>query len=192
MPALAPTITQTAPTDQPCPSGTKVADLAPDAAEVDPGPFTYAVVTGGTNFSITAAELFAAADLSGANDVGVTVTGSDATASPETTATITVGTVTNPPVHITDEYPDNPNIPAQLPPGTTVLPWTNFMVMATKMLRPYARDGVDFVVARPSKDEENVNVYWDDVLLGPRPDAEIQALAEELAAANPYYLPPPA
>jgi hypothetical protein len=185
MPALAPTITQTAAADQPCPTGTKVADLATDAAEVDPGPFTYAVSTGASSFSITAAELFAAVDLTGANAVGVTVTGSDATASPETTATITVGEVVAPPVDTDDPYAGNPQIPPPLPSGTTVLPWELFMRQATLQLRPHARDGVDFVIAKPSREEPMANLHWDDVVLGPRPDAEIQALAEELAAGYP-------
>jgi hypothetical protein len=188
MPALAPTVTQSVAADlTPCPAGTKVADLAPGAGETDPGPFTYTVSTGSAVFSISGVDLNAAVDLSGANDVGVTVTGSDATASPETTATITVGTFVDPPPEETDDpYAGNPQIPAPLPPGTSEMPWEFFMKQATLMLRPNARDGVDFAVDKTEKGTVPANAAWNDAVLGPRPDAEIEALARELAAGSPF------
>jgi hypothetical protein len=191
MPALAPTITQTVATDlTPCPSGTKVADLATDPAEVDPGPFTYA--TADAAFSITAAELFAATDLVGANPVSVTVTGSDATASPATAATITVGeeVVEPPPAEWTsdDGYEDNPAFPP-VPADPQEQGWQYFMTMATLSMFPHARDGVDFVNARADKYSDITNVHWNDVLLGPRPDAEIETLARALAAEAPALNP---
>src|SRR6188472_37417 len=92
MPTLAPTVTQTVAADLwPCPAGTTVATLAPGAGETDPGPFVYAVATGAAMFTVVDTALPAAVDLSGPNDVGVTVAGSDLTPSPETVATITVG-----------------------------------------------------------------------------------------------------
>lgn len=191
MPALAPIITQTAPADQPATAGAIVATLATDAAEVDPGPFTYAVVTGASQFTVAGTDLTAAVDLTGANPVGVTVTGSDAVASPEGTATITVGEeVVAPPAEWTsdDGYEDNPAFPP-VPADPAEQGWQYFMTMATLSLFPHARDGVDFVNARADKYSDITNVHWDDVLLGPRPDAEIETLARALAAEAPALNP---
>lgn len=190
MPALAPVITQTAPTSDPVTAGTTVATLATDPGETDPGPFTYAVVTGATNFTVSGTDLTAAVDLSGANPVGVTVTGSDATASPEAQATITLGEVAAPPSNWSadDGYEDNPAFPPR-PADPETQGYQYLLTAATLSLFPYARDGVDFVNARADKYSDITNVYWNDALLGPRPTQEIEDLARAFAAEAPQLNP---
>lgn len=193
MPALAPIITQTAPADQPATAGAVVATLATDPAEVDPGPFTYAVVTGASQFTVAGTDLTAAADLTGANPVGVTVTGSDAVASPEGTATITVGEAAPLPPdggewESEDGYEDNPSFPP-VPSDPTTQGYQYFLTAATLSLFPHARDGVDFVNARADKYSDITNVHWDAELLGERPVQEIEDLAKALAAEAPQLQP---
>lgn len=191
MPALAPIITQTAPTDQPVTAGAVVATLATDPGETDPGPFTYGVVTGAANFAVSGTDLMAAVDLTGANDVGVTVTGSDATASPETLATLTFGEVVPPSDWESDDgYEDNPCFPP-VPADPAEQGYQYFLVQATNMVVPHARPDVDFVYARADKYSDITNLWWNDAVLGPRPDAEIEALARELAANAPQLAAPP-
>lgn len=185
MPALAPTITQIGPTNAPVTAGSLVADLSTDPGESDPGPFTYNLTDDASGAVVIAAsgtQLEAATDLDGTYDVAATVTGSDATPSPETTATLTFQDTAP---AIEDPYENNPQFPPPLPDGTTEAPWEYFIVTATNMLVPNARNGVDFVVARPSKDEPQQNIHWDDAVLGPRPDAEIEQLARDLASQYP-------
>jgi hypothetical protein len=188
MAPLAPIITQTVATDfAPCPPGTQVAALTPDPAETDPGPFTYAIATDLDGvFAISGTSLTAAVDLTGGHSVGVTVSSAGGT-SPEGSATILVGGSVAPPEPPPDDYPDNPNVPPMLPPDApTDAIWDQFIVMATLMLIPRARNGVDFAVGKVGdKYEQNQSVFWDDALLGPRPDAEIEALARQLATDTP-------
>ena len=65
-----------------------------------------------------------------------------------------------------------------------------FIVAATHAVVKDARNGIDFVVARPDKYSAPANVYWNDALLGPRPDAEIEAEARRLAAEWPENVNP--
>lgn len=81
----------------------------------------------------------------------------------------------------TDGYAENPQFPPAPDEDTA---WTNYIVAATNVLRPAARDGVDFVVGRTSRGEPLSNLVWDDAKLGPRPDAEIEELAKKMAAPS--------
>lgn len=191
MPALAPIITQTAPADQPATTGAVVATLATDPAEVDPGPFTYAVVTGAAQFTVAGTDLTATGDLTGANPVSVTVTGSDAVASPEGTATITLGEAASGGSGewgADDGYEDNPTFPP-IPGDPATQGYQYFLDQATLTVCPFARNGVDFVNGRNDKYEDITNLYWNDALLGPRPVQEIEDLAKALAAEAPRLNP---
>jgi hypothetical protein len=184
MPPLAPVITQTV-TDAPVPINTIVATLAPGAGETDPGPFTYALTTDdGGAFTSTGTDVSTTADTpEGSHTIGAMVTTSGGT-SPE--GTVILVFVAPAPVAPEDEYAGNPQIPPPMPPGAQPVDyWRRYIADATMRLVPWARQGVDFAVGRAAKDEQMENVFWDDVVLGPRPDAEIEALARDIAAAEP-------
>lgn len=176
--------------DQPCPAGTKVADIAPDPAETDPGPFTYAVVTGAESFTVVDTALNATVDLTGATPVGVTSTSAGGT-SPEGSATITVGeaaTGEGGEWSADDGYEDNPSFPP-LPTDPEAQGYQYFLDQATQTVVPHARRDMDFVNARADKYSDITNVYWNDALLGPRPAQEIEDLARALAADAPRLNP---
>ena len=187
---VAPTITQIA-TTSPVAPGTPVADLA--AAEAE----TYATTS--AEFAVTGTQLTAIAEVpAGAYSVAVTATNVEGT-SPEGTASLTFADeVVDPPPSGWEEMGEDPNpnfppvppthVEGEVPDDT----WKQFLVQATHMIRPHARDGVDYVVARASKYAPLENIAWDDAVLGPRPDAEIEALAQALYAEWPKDAPPPA
>lgn len=179
MAPMPPVITQTAAPNAGVTSGTQVATLAQPGDETDPGPFTYAV-DDTVNFAVNAAALDAAADLDGVYPVNVTATAASGTSAPAF-ANIAVTTA------IRLGYIDNPQFPPitpTLPPAPPSTAWTAYLRMATNMVVPLARDGVDFVVARPTKFAPFETVYWDDVLLGARP-ATIDTVAQDLYAMHP-------
>ena len=176
---VAPTITQTT-TEAPVPAGNAVADL--NAAEAE----SYALTNdGGGLFTISGASITAVSEIAaGDYDVAATATNAEGTG-PEATATLSFAN-TNIYDDTDDPYAGNPNLPPPFPEGTTPADaWDCFLVAATHAVVPHARNGVDFVVARASKTEPNANVYWDDTVLGPRPDAEIEVEARRLASEWP-------
>lgn len=183
---LAPEITQAVPpTGDPIAVGTVVANLAQPTAETDPGPFTYEITQDPQSaFTVAGATLEAAIVMDGDYPVSVTATSALGT-SPEGSYTISVGGAawTDAGVDENPQFPPIPPTPAADVPDDA---WKTFLVMATTMVVPRARNGVDFVVARPDKFAAPENIYWDDVVLGPRP-AEIDDVAKQLAAAWPGY-----
>jgi hypothetical protein len=192
MPPLAPVVTQTVATDlTPCPAGTVLADIAQPPEEVDPGPFTYSCGPAPPgNLSVAGTTLVASDDLEGSNwaDVVATSAGGD---SPATRATITVAEAVDmgTPFPTDDPYLDNPQLP---PPTPADERWRAFLRRAIIDLVPRARFGVDFMVAREAgKNSGQVVLDWDDTLLGPYPQAEVEAHAQALADAQPWSEPPP-
>lgn len=176
MAPLAPIVTQIVPTDQPATAGTPVADLTQPVEETDPGPFTYATTS--SDVSVSGTQLVAAMDLSTAISVDVTAE-SAAGVSSATTASLTFAPVDST-ADDEAEYAGNP----QFPPADDE-PWTYFITRATQMLFPRAIEGTDFVVGRALVTDPIGSIYWNEDILGTRPDAEIEALAKELAAPAP-------
>jgi hypothetical protein len=192
---VAPTITQTV-TDSPVAIGAPVAELA--AAEAE----TYALVsdTPPGSFAVSGSALTAAVELvAGSYTANVTATNVEGT-SPEGTGSLTLADALppEPPGGAWSDLGDDPNPsfppipPTHAEDEVPADAWKTFLVQATHMLRPHARDGVDYVVARATKYDPPENVEWNDVVLGPRPTAEIEALAQQLYANWPKNAPPPA
>lgn len=172
-------------------AGTVVAHIAPATDETAEGPFTFSITDDGggaveAKTDDVSPEIVAAQDIAGDISVAATINNPEGASPPTTQAMTFAEPPPDNPYDDNDEYAGNPQLPPSLPADATELPWDNFIVMATKMLVPRARDGVDFVVARPAKTQPHQNIHWDAALLGARPDAEIEALARELAAAQPY------
>jgi hypothetical protein len=180
----APTITQTVPTTgDPIAAGTPVADLFSAEAE------TYAIDGTSEQFEVVDATLQALTELDGAFSVSVTASNAEGTSSP-TTQTLTFAENENPWDDTDDHYPGNPQLPPPLPSDNKQAAWQMFLVPATHAIVRGARNGVDFVVARPAKNAAPVNTYWNDAYLGPRPTAEIEAEARRLAAEWPDGVTP--
>lgn len=186
MAPLAPVITQTV-TTSPVAGNTVVATLAQPGGETDPGPFTYALTTNvGGAFAVTGTNISTTATtFAGSRAIGAKATSAGGV-SPEGTATLAFTDGDSPYDDLGQGYADNPQFPPAMAADETEVPWTLFIRQATTMVVPGARDGVDFAVARFSKLTPDVNVYWNDAVLGPRPDAEIEATARALAGASPY------
>jgi hypothetical protein len=189
---VAPTITPTL-TQSPVGVGSTVADLL--AAEAESYALVSDVPVG--SFTVVGATLTAAVELvAGSYTANVTATNIEGT-SPEGTATFELADeiAPEPPSGEWGELGDDPN-PSfpPIPPTHTEdeVPadaWKAFLVQATHMIRPHARDG-DFVVARTTKYAPLENIAWDDAVLGPRPTAEIEALAQQLYDEWPKGIPP--
>ena len=176
---IAPTITPIAPAPtSPVAASTPVADLS--AAEAE----SYATTS--TEFAVTGTQLTAIAEVpAGTYNVAVTATNSEGT-SPEGTADLTFADAVVPPDPIdSDDYGDNPQIP---PPVPVEERWRYFLSMATNEIRPHAREGVDFVVAKPDRDTPLDFVYWNDALLGTKPP-EIEEYARLMSDEQPWSLP---
>lgn len=190
---VAPTVTQTV-TTSPVTVGTAVADLA--AAEAE----TYELVsdTPPGSLAVSGATLTAAIELvAGSYTANVTATNVEGT-SPEGTGSLSFADeVIEPPpgtawADIPDAGPAFPTIPPSAPEN--LLPddaWKTFLVQATMLVRPHARNGVDFIVARTEKNAPPENIQWNDAVLGPRPDAEIEAQARALFDEWPKGAPLP-
>jgi hypothetical protein len=185
MPPLAPTITQIVPTTgAPTPAGTPVADLAQPGGEVDPGPFTYAILTDpGAAYVVNGAQLDAAIDLDGAFFVEVTVDSAGGT-SPAGSATLTFADNLNAWDDQDAHYADNPQIPPLTPEDEK---WKMFLRQAVLTIVPRARFGIDFMVARETgKFSGQAIIDWDDTVLGTCPTPEIEAYAKQLSAEWPW------
>ena len=183
MAPLAPVITPLAQT-APVSTGTVVANLAQPPEETDPGPFDYQVVTGADQVAVAGTTLTASVELSADVAVGVTATSDPGGTSPEGTGTITVAAAEE---EREDDYANNPQIPPPMAEGDE---WTCFIVPATTAIRPHARNGVDYVVSRPDRATPLASTGWNDAVLGPRPDAEIEAEARRLAGEWPTDVNP--
>lgn len=184
-----PIITQTWPTtgDLP-PVDTAVADITQPEGDTATD-ITYEMVANPTGLAqVSGTTITLSGELpetGGAGFTSVKAVNADGE-SAEGGTTLVFGDNENPYDDSDDPYHDNPNLPPPLPPGTTEVPFDFFLRQATLLLFPYARVGWDFMVARAQKTAPFTNVYWNEDTLGPRPDAEIEALAKQLAADTPF------
>ena len=176
---VAPTITQTV-TEAPVPADTVVADLSAPEAE------SYALTDdGGGLFAINGASIASVSEITaGDYTVAATATNVEGTG-PATTQSLTFTAAVE--EEREDDYAGNPQIPPPMAEGDE---WTCFIVAATSAIRPHARNGVDYAVARPDRATPLANVAWNDTVLGPRPDAEIEEEARRLADAWPSDINP--
>jgi hypothetical protein len=162
--------------------------MATAPGEVDPGPFTYTLVTDdGGNFTSTDDVISTTiGGLTGDHAIGGVITGTTGV-SDEGMASLTFGESSGTsPFLPEDDHTGNPLFPPALPPDApSDARWGGFISRATNRIVPRARDGVDFVAVRTERTQEIENIYWNEELLGTRPDAEIEALAREMAASQP-------
>lgn len=178
----APTITQTVTT--PVMAGTEVATLFEASAE------TYAIDGTSSEVEVVGDKLQALIDLNGSIPVSVTATNVEGTG-PPAAQTLTFTVDANPWDDVNDSYAGNPQLPPPLTTeGRDAALWEMFLVAATNAIVPGARNGVDYCVARADKYAAPANVAWNDTLLGPRPDAAIEAEARRLAAEWPVGTAP--
>lgn len=186
---LTPIITQTVPTTGPAiEAGTTVAAITqPPGDEAEDVLYTKQSDPGNA-YTLAGSDLKAAITLDGAFFVGVMAENGDGNSS-EGSATLIFADDENVANDTDDSHAGNPQVPPPLPSDATAWPKSAFLRKATNMIIPYARDGVDFLVARPAKDQEHASVYWDDTTLGVRPDAEIDAMAQHLADEQPFLKP---
>lgn len=190
MPPLAPAINPLLPTTgDPVPIGTAVAQIVLAPSEVDPGPFTYAKTQDpGVAYTLVADTLEAAIILDGAYFVAVTVTGASGT-SPEGSATLVFSDDQNHWNDTPDPYEGNAQLPPPIPEADK---WKFFIKAAIRDLVPRSRFGVDYMVAREAgKASGQVVLDWNDVLLGPYPQIEVETHAQDLAARWPWSEPLP-
>jgi len=186
MAPLPPILTQTWPTTgAPAPAGTDVGHCMQPEWETDPGPFTYTLVGGTAVFELSGSFVKVKNDTDGAYFISATVT-TPAGTSAENGETWIFADDENLWDDSADPYTDNPQIPPPLPADYVTVPWTLFIERATLMLMPWARVGVDFMVSRASKTEDMKVVAWNVAVLGLRPNAEIEALAKQLASYSPH------
>lgn len=80
---------------------------------------------------------------------------------------------------IDDPYAGNP----QFPPSIDE-PWTYYIDQATQTMFPRIRAETDYVIGRLSTSDPISNLYWNEEVLGVRPDAEIEALARQMAGED--------
>jgi hypothetical protein len=183
-----PTITQKVPTTgDPVPADTLVADV------FSVGASTYAVTFGDDKFDIGGDqdnEIVTLSELDGAFHIEVTATNGDGTSEPGS-GTLIFADNENPWDDTPNPYPGNPLIPPPFPNGAAPdIAWRMYQARAIAMLVPRARDGVDYAVVRTDMDSPANIVDWNATLLGACPTTEIEALARDLAAADPLpYIP---
>jgi len=159
--------------------------------ETDPGPFTYAFgAFGSDQFNIVTDTLTAKIELDGAFHVEVEAWSAGGS-SPPGSATLVFADDENPWNDADNPYEGNPVIPPPFPPGSAPdVAWPQYQVRAISLLVPRARYGVDYGVLRLTPQDRAAIVDWNTTLLGACPTTEIEALARELATADPLpYIP---
>lgn len=193
MAPLPPNITQQWPQFlEPCPAGEVAGRCSQPTWDPDPGPFTYEIVADpGGVYEISGADILAKVEIDGAYFVGVTSTSAGGT-SAENGATLIFADNQNPDDDTTpylkdkDDYVGNPLIP---PPVAEDAPtdvyWDWYLPRAAVKIVPHARIGVDFGIDKPDRYAQGKLAFWNEALLGPCPEAEIEEEARRMARDNP-------